>query len=253
MSEYYNPNRKWNLYNPQSKEPFKLSRSKIDLFLKCPRCFYYDRKLGVGQPPSFPFTLNSAVDALLKKEFDSYRAKGQPHPLMVKVGIKAVPFKHPDLDKWRDSMREGIKYHHLGTNLLITGGIDDVWRTEKGQLIIVDYKATAKSTEVSIDADWQIAYKKQMEVYQWLFKKNGFMVYPKGCFLYCNGDISKERFDSKLEFSIKLIPYKGDDSWVEPTIYEILKCLNSKILPKSGNDCDYCKYREAINALPKMN
>lgn len=59
MSEYYNSQRVKGMYDPKSEESFKLSRSKIDLFLQCPRCFYYDRKLGVGRPPGFPFaTLN---------------------------------------------------------------------------------------------------------------------------------------------------------------------------------------------------
>ncbi|MEK7077575.1 MAG: hypothetical protein AAB928_00560, partial [Patescibacteria group bacterium] len=70
MSQYYNPRRSRNLFNPDSKTPFRLSRSKIDLFLNCPRCFYLDRRLGVAQPPGYPFALNSAVDKLLKKEFD---------------------------------------------------------------------------------------------------------------------------------------------------------------------------------------
>lgn len=43
MSEYYNSNRTKNLFDPKSKTPFKLSRSKIDLFLNCPRYFYLDR------------------------------------------------------------------------------------------------------------------------------------------------------------------------------------------------------------------
>ena len=29
-----------------------------------------DRRLGIAQPPGFPFNLNSAVDNLLKNEFD---------------------------------------------------------------------------------------------------------------------------------------------------------------------------------------
>jgi hypothetical protein len=69
MSKYYNPNRKSNLYDKNSTQTFRLSRSKIDMFINCPRCFYLDRKLGVAQPPGYPFSLNSAVDKLLKKEF----------------------------------------------------------------------------------------------------------------------------------------------------------------------------------------
>src|SRR3989339_2177686 len=101
MSQYYNPNRQHNLYIPDSSLPFRLSRSKIDLFINCPRCFYLDRRLGVGRPPGFPFSLNSAVDKLLKKEFDIYRAKASSHPLMAKYKIDAVPFKHDNLEDWR--------------------------------------------------------------------------------------------------------------------------------------------------------
>lgn len=65
MSKYYNPQRSDKcLYNKGSAEPFKLSRSKIDLFIECPRCFYIDRVLGTGRPPGYPFALNSAVDHL---------------------------------------------------------------------------------------------------------------------------------------------------------------------------------------------
>jgi len=68
------------LFDPSSKEPFKVSRSKLELFIECPRCFYLDRRLVVGRPPGYSFSLNSAVDALLKKEFDFHRAKQTPHP-----------------------------------------------------------------------------------------------------------------------------------------------------------------------------
>ena len=55
-----------NIYKPNDENPFKLSRSKVDNFMSCKRCFYIDRKLGVGHPPGFPFNINSAVDELLK-------------------------------------------------------------------------------------------------------------------------------------------------------------------------------------------
>lgn len=73
MSKDYTGRKTKNLFDPQNKTPFKLSRSKIELFINCPRCFYLDRRLGVGQPPGYPFTLNSAIDKLLKKEFDIHR------------------------------------------------------------------------------------------------------------------------------------------------------------------------------------
>ena len=249
MSKYYNPKRAKNLFNPLSDEPFRLSRSKIDLFLNCPRCFYLDRRLGVAQPPGFPFSLNSAVDELLKKEFDSHRAKGTAHPLMKVYGIDAVPFDHEKMDEWRDSLRGGVQYLHEPTNLLITGGIDDVWVSPKKELMIVDYKATSKKAEVNLDAEWQIGYKRQVEIYQWLFRKNKFKVSDTAYFVYCNGDSDKEAFDAKLEFNIKVIPYKGSDHWIEEVIFKIKKVLMGDIIPECGEDCDYCKYRQAATEV----
>jgi CRISPR/Cas system-associated exonuclease Cas4 (RecB family) len=248
MSKYYNSNRTRNLFDPTSPQPFKLSRSKIDLFLNCPRCFYLDRRLGVSQPPGYPFSLNSAVDKLLKKEFDMHRARETRHPLMEAYGVDAIPFSHEQLNEWRENFK-GVQYHHGRTNLLVTGAVDDVWMHPDGELIVVDYKATSKSDEVNLDADWQIGYKRQMEVYQWLLQQNGFRVSKTGYFVYCNGDADKEAFDAKLEFKIKLIPYTGDNAWVEGALANIQKCLQSDEIPQRGPDCDYCTYRTAAAAV----
>ncbi len=249
MSKYYNPGKSRNLFNPKSKNPFKLSRSKIDLFLNCARCFYFDRRHGIGQVPGFPFNLNSAVDTLLKREFDAHRVMARPHPLMEAYGIDAIPFDHERMDEWRESLTAGIQYVYEPANLLVTGGVDDVWVNSDGELIIVDYKATSKPTEVNLDADWQIGYKRQMETYQWLFRKNGFDVSPIGYFVYCNGDASKPAFNGKLEFRIKLIPYSGNTSWIEPTLHDMRACLESETIPLPNPECDFCKYRQALKKI----
>lgn len=234
-------------YKSGQTQPFRISRSKIDLFLNCSRCFYLDRKLGIGQPPSFPFTLNSAVDKLLKKEFDIHRANKSQHPLMEHYGIDNVlPYQNDLMDEWRNALSGGICYLHKPTNFYVTGGVDDVWEnTKTGELIIVDYKATSKESEVNIDADWQISYKRQIEVYQWLFRQNDFKVSDIGYFVYCNGITDKEAFDGKLEFDIKLIPYKGDPSWIEGVLIDIKSCLESEVLPQPNFSCLYCNYRKA--------
>jgi len=243
MSDYYKSQRTRNLYKQNDTKPFRLSRSKIDLFLECPRCFYLDRKLGIGRPPGFPFSLNGAVDALLKKEFDMHRAHKTVHPLVKEFGLELVPFQHEFIGVWRDSLRRGITYLVPDTNILVTGGVDDVWVDPKTEeLVIVDYKATSKNGEVSIDAEWQDGYKRQMEIYQWLFRQNGFKVSRTGYFVYCNGKADLDAFNAKLEFDIKLLPYTGDDSWVESTIWGAYKVLCSGKTPEIASGCDYCAY-----------
>ncbi|MBU0693870.1 MAG: PD-(D/E)XK nuclease family protein [Candidatus Omnitrophica bacterium] len=249
MSNYYIPKRTRNLYCPKSSAPFKLSRSKIELFMQCAKCFYLDRRLGVGRPPGFPFALNNAVDFLLKKEFDLLRQEGVAHPLMKKYGVDAVPIEHEMFNEWRNNFK-GVQYHHPATNLLIFGAIDDLWQNPQGEYIVVDYKATSKNEEiVALNKGWQDGYKRQMEIYQWLIRQNGFKVSNTGYFVYCNGKTDIEKFDGRLEFDITLIPYDGDDSWIEGIVKDLHACLNSISIPQSGKDCDFCAYREAVEEV----
>lgn len=241
----YNPNRNRNIFSSNCCKPFKLSRSKIQDFLDCPRCFYLDRRCGTSQPPGLPFTLNSAIDTLLKKELDFYRAQGRPHPLMVQHGIDAIPFNHHDLEKWRQNFK-GIQAVHEPTNFILTGAVDDLWINPAGELIVVDYKATSTSRPISLDEEYRQSYKNQMEIYQWLFRSIGFKVSNTGYFLYCNGNSSKDRFDGHLEFSIEILPYVGNDTWVEQTLIEIRKCLESDAIPNFTESCDFCKYWMAV-------
>ncbi|MEK7163268.1 MAG: PD-(D/E)XK nuclease family protein [Patescibacteria group bacterium] len=233
----------WNYGGPK----WKLSRSKLDLFAECPRCFYLDNKLGVSRPKGPSFTLNIAVDALLKKEFDIHRTKKTAHPLMEKYGIDAVPFSHEKLNEWRENFK-GIQYVHPETGMTLSGAIDDVWVNPQNELIIVDYKATAKDGKIETlsDSGWDRQYKRQMEVYQWLFRRAGFKVSDTGYFVYVNGRKDKKAFDGKLEFDITLIAHRGDDSWVRDAVINAKKCLDSEDLPRESPACEYCAYRKLL-------
>lgn len=244
MDWSYNAQRRKNIFVPQSSEPFKLSRSRLELFTNCPRCFYLDRRLGVDRPPGYPFTLNAAVDTLLKKEFDIHRREGSKHPLMEEYGIDAVPYRHERLGEWRENF-VGIQYLHRPTNFVITGAVDDIWVNPREELIVVDYKATSTSGELTLDAEYRQAYKRQMEIYQWLLRKNGFKVSDTGYFVYANGDKDKEAFDGKLEFNVQIIPYKGSDDWVEDSIMKAHACLSQNEIPEASKECEYCAYRKA--------
>ncbi|MEX1995639.1 MAG: PD-(D/E)XK nuclease family protein, partial [Candidatus Saccharimonadales bacterium] len=173
-------------YKPGQKEVYKLSRSKLELFTQCPRCFWLDVRFKIKRPSSPPFQINKAIDELFKKEFDSYRLKKEPHPLMSDNQIKAVPMQHKKLDMWRQNF-SGVQTLHEATNLHIFGAIDDIWIDESGVVYVVDYKATAKAAEITLDAEWQNMYKRQMEIYQWLLRRNGLDVSNTGYFVYTNG------------------------------------------------------------------
>lgn len=241
-------------YRPGQKEVFKVSRSRIELFTQCPRCFWLDARLKIKRPDSPPFNINKAIDELFKKEFDTYRGKKQPHPIMKDNNLDGIiPYAHEHLDKWRENF-VGVQTLHEPTNLLVFGAVDDIWVNEAGELIVVDYKATAKNKPVdNIDAEWQITYKRQMEVYQWLLRQNGFKVSNTGYFVYTNGRMDPEGFFDKLEFTTNLISYTGDDVWVEGALQDMKECLEGD-MPRvginiMGGDCQFCNYAKQRTEL----
>ncbi len=194
------------------------------------------------------FSLNIAVDALLKKEFNILREKGQAHDLMKEYNIDLIPYKHPDLPIWRDDIYKyvGASILHKPTNLKIQGIVDDIWVDKNGVIYIVDYKATSTKEEISLEDKYKQGYKKQVEIYQWIYRQLGFDVSNTGYFVFANATKEPERFDKKLEFKLSIISYEGDDSWVEPTIYKIKECLDSDEIPEVTTDCEYCGYYNEI-------
>ena len=246
MSRNYKGKRTRNIYQASDAKPFKLSRSKIDRFIECPRCFYIDRRLGVDRPPGFPFNLNIAVATLLKKEFDIHRTQNTQHPLLEAYGVDARPVAHDDLDAWRQNF-VGVQHLHESTNLLITGAIDDLWQEPNGAYVVVDYKATSKNDTIDVlDQPWHAGYKRQIEIYQWLLRRNGLEVSDTGYFVYANGSTDSEAFNARLEFDLTLIPYTGSDDWVDGVLEEIHACLNKNHVPVASTRCDYCRYRYAV-------
>jgi CRISPR/Cas system-associated exonuclease Cas4 (RecB family) len=239
-------------YQPGQTDSYKVSRSKIELFTQCPRCFWLDGRLKITRPSSPPFNINKTIDELFKKEFDRYREQGEPHPLMTDNQIKAIPYQHEKLNTWRTNFT-GVATLHEPTNLHVFGAVDDIWVNDEGELIVVDYKATSKATEVSIDSDWQISYKRQLEVYQWLLRQNGFKVNNTGYFVYANGRLDLDGFNDRVEFRTKVIPYTGSDAWIEPTLVKMKACLEGDMpevgTAAMGGPCEFCVYARARTEL----
>jgi CRISPR/Cas system-associated exonuclease Cas4 (RecB family) len=248
MAEYqkrYYPHRsaEWNYQG----EKWKLSRSKIDQFLECPRCFYIDNKWGTKRPGMPTFNLNLAVDTLCKREFDYYRGRQEPHPIMQEYGIHAVPFSHQELESWRDPF-VGIMHTEPTTGLVVSGGVDDIWQTnDTNELIVVDYKATSKESAITKlgDSPWEQQYARQVSVYRWLLEARGHAVSKTAYLVYANADAAKPMFQNTLHFRTTLIPIETNTDWILPTLQEIKTTLDANALPPIGANCEFCPYREA--------
>jgi hypothetical protein len=205
-----------------------------------------DVRLGISRPSIPTFTLNNAVDSLLKAEFDLIRSSGAKHQLIEKYGIDAIPFDHPNLSIWRDDIRKytGAQVLHQPTNLLVGGIIDDLWQDSKERLIIVDYKATSTTKAIDLNDQYKVAYKRQAEIYQWIFRQLAFEVSDTAYFVFANAKKDLDKFDGRLEFDMTIVTHQGQTDWVEPTLLEIKKTLDSDTIPTHPPGCEYCLYRK---------
>ena len=237
-------------YEPGQTQSFPLSRSKLGNYLTCPRCFFLDARFKLHPPSGPAFTLNSAVDKLLKTEFDLLRQTQQPHPELVRAGVPAVPFQHPDLDTWRDS-RKGIRHLHQPTGLELYGGIDDLLiDTATGKIHIIDFKATAKRDDITkLEGGFSDMLRRQVEVYQYILRKIGQDVADEAYFYYVNGCADRPGFNGRLDFRISVIPHQGNTSWIEPTLRQIKDVLEAAQAPEPSETCGHCKFLAKIKEL----
>ena len=238
--------RESSFYSPNQNEDFKISRGKFSDFLTCPRCFFLDRVKGLASPGMPGWTLNETTDLLLKKEFDECREKQTAHRIFEENNLNhLVPFAHPDMDKWRDSLRNGLMTKF--ENIILTGGVDDIWQdTNTKKLIVVDYKSQANKNMVEtwsyLSSPYHEGYKVQMDFYAFLLKEMNFEVDDTSYFLVCNADRNAEGFFGKMDFFETLVPYKWNTDWIPEQLSNMLKTLNSDEIPEGNASCMNCAY-----------
>ena len=241
----------WNYGGPR----WKLSRAKIEAYEDCKMCFYLDNVHGGKRPPGFPFTLNSAVDTLLKNEFDHYRDLQERHPIQMTIEDRyIIPSNHPKMDTWRENF-EGVEYDFEELGFIVHGAIDDLWYDKSSEeYIVVDYKSTAgEEPTTALNEGYHDSYKRQMDVYLWLLRRNGLKVSDTTYFVYATGRSNEPGFNNRIVFDTHLIPYIACDNWVEDKIREVKAFLDRPNIPIPSRYCHYCKYRNAILRIVKNN
>lgn len=244
---------------PSKFGTLKISRSGLKLFLECPRCFWLDTHHKIKRPPGYPFTLSIAVDYLVKKEFDTYRADGKLPPVLKNFGIKDAKLYNGDnLSEWRNNFK-GISYFDESLNANLYGAVDDVLEFSDGSLGVIDYKSSG-AKEITIYDDYQ----KQMDVYNYILKQNGYETYPEAFFVFYK--VMKEGetgFANALKFTEEVRPVKVNTGWVGSVFERAVALARSDIPPKdppapghSGNGCDHCNYVEMASQhqlIPDLN
>jgi hypothetical protein len=221
-----------------NNRPIQLSPNSLNLYLECPCCFWLDKRQGIKRPPAYPYALNQAVDTLLKQEFDSYRAKGEVHPLILAHNIPAKLFSNQELlNQWRNNF-SGIRFYDPEIEASLFGAVDDILEFKDNKLAPMDYKSTGSQVANVYDR-----FQLQMDVYTYLLEKNGFSTPKKGYLAFYIVD-KENGFGDRLPFRKELHEIETNPSDIPELFKEAVSVLREAVPPPHSPDCQYGQWLE---------
>ncbi len=214
----------------------QLSPNSLNLFLECPHCFWLEKNLNIKRPSPYPYTLNAAVDGVLKEEFDTYRQKKMIHPLLDDTNLKLFSNQRL-LNQWRNP-EAGIRFYDEKLKATLIGAPDDVVEFQDGKVAPLDYKSTGNKIAKVYDM-----FQLQMDVYSFLLEKNGYKTKKKGYLAFYVIDKSKG-FVDKIPFQKKIVEIETNPGDVYDIFKDAVKALALEQPPKHSRDCTFAKWLE---------
>ena len=137
--------------------------------LECPRCFYLQIVKNIKRPSSVFPSLPSGMDKILKEHFDRFMKKNELPPEIKEECAGYGLFNEKSLlDLWRNN-RKGIEYLDPKSGILLHGAIDNLL-VKDGKLVVLDYKTRG----YPLKEDTHKHYQAQMDLYNFLLRKNGY-------------------------------------------------------------------------------
>jgi len=216
--------------------PYSFSPSSLSLLKDCPRCFWLRFNEKIKRPAGIFPSLPSGMDRILKAHFDSFRGRGKMPPELKELDGMAKLFDDAALlTQWRD-FRKGLKWKDEEGNLLC-GAIDNLLLVE-GKLVVLDYKTRG----FPLNDESTDYYHDQMDLYNFLLQKNGYVAENFSYLLFYFPDRVRENGD--VVFHSKLVKVKSGAGNAEKILKQAIEVLKE---PCPKKPCDWCK-----NVLRKL-
>jgi len=217
----------------KKENTYKLSPSSLNLMAECPRCFWLDKHEVWKRPNGIFPSLPSGMDNILKVHFDKFRDKGMLPPELHKSECHKEGCKLFDdsekLKIWRSNFK-GIRWEDKNGNILF-GAVDNLLMKGK-KIIVLDYKTRG----FALKEDTADHYQNQMDIYNFLLRKNGYETEDYAFLLFY---VPKEVLETgEVIFDTHLIKRKIDVKNAEKIFNRAIKLLNENC-PK--DTCIWCE------------
>jgi len=215
--------------------PYKFSPSSLSILKDCPRCFWMHFNKGIKRPGgAFP-SLPSGMDSILKKHFDSFKDNGKLPPELEKLdGDKGIKlFDNAELlERWRNN-KKGIEWKDDEGNIL-RGAVDNI--LQKGsKLIVLDFKTRG----FPLHEDTHEHYQDQLDIYNFLLRKNGFETEDYSYLLFYHPKEVEE--DGDVAFHTDLVELKVSIENAEKIFEYALRILKGDV-PDHSDNCEFCEW-----------
>ncbi len=210
---------------------FRLSPSALNLMTECPRCFWLTQNNVWKRPEGIFPSLPSGMDRILKVHFDKFRERGLLPPELCnnKECSNTSLFNNDELLKVWQNNRKGISFMGKDGNEL-HGAVDNILQKGK-KLIVLDYKTRG----YDLKEDTHEHYRLQLDVYNFLLRKNGYETEDYAFLLFYvpkevteTGEVIFDTTLKKMTVNIK----NAEDTWKKA-----IDLLNSEC-PEKG--CEWC-------------
>lgn len=144
------------------------------------------------------------------------------------------------LKAWRNN-RRGIQFFDKEKDILLRGAVDEVLQKD-GKLIVLDFKTRG----FSLKEDTHHHYQDQLDIYNFLFRKNGYRTEDFAYLLFYVPEKIMESGD--FVFDTKLVKMGVNEKHAEELFKKAEKVLAGD-MPKSGDSCEFCKWGEGLAYL----
>ena len=209
-----------------------LSSSSLSLLKDCPRCFWIQFNKGIKRPNGIFPSLPSGMDKILKAHFDSFRDRKLLPPELRELKDVKLFDNVELLEVWRNN-RRGIGWVDEEGNIL-RGAVDNI--LQKGdKLIVLDFKTRG----FPLKEDTHENYQDQMDIYNFLLRKNGWETEDYAYLLFYHPKEVEE--DGDVAFNTDLVKVEISVENAEKIFMDAIEILKGE-MPDCGDECEFCRW-----------
>lgn len=249
----------------------RLSKSQMDKFVSCPRCFWLAQNHKFKQPEQISSKVWKGIERVTIAHYEQHRlAKTTPGNLAGFVPAGAIPYQADRIDM------KALRYWGKGFRFAVDGvevstALDDMLQYDRDSVegmrklyAVIDYKSKSKATD---EESTRQLYQNQADVFDLACNVNGYPTEGIVYFDYWYPIAAKDRnatltpenhHITEQVWGSQVVTLKADHARIKKLVLQAAACIESAMPdpPRAGKkgeiSCAVCAYVEDRETLFKQ-